>query len=102
MEEKYRKLLAIPQSRLDAVNHVVLDPKSEVMQAFLAVVDKYGTPDEINRKHRISRELPNLLKKIEAAKPSHLKDIQWLQQQVQANRFVSVRDFRRQGLGPAD
>ncbi|MFH1184606.1 MAG: hypothetical protein V1755_06150 [Chloroflexota bacterium] len=101
MEQKYRKLLAIPQSRLDAVNQVLLDPKSEVMQGFLDVVDKYGTPEEINRKHRISRELPNLLKKVEAAKPSHLKDIQWLQQQVQANRFVSVRDYRRQVLGPA-
>jgi len=101
MEEKYRRLLAIPQSRLEAINQVILDPKSHVMQAFLGVVDKYGTPDEINRKHRASRELPNLLKKVEAANPKHLKDLQWLQQQTQAGRFVSIRDYRRKVLGPS-
>ena len=101
MEEKYRRLLAIPQSRLEAINQVILDPKSLVMQAFLGVVDKYGTPDEINRKHRASRELPNLLKKVEAANPKHLKDLQWLQQQTQAGRFVSIRDYRRKVLGPS-
>jgi len=101
MEEKYRRLLAIPQSRLEAINQVILDPKSLVMQAFLGVVDKYGTPDEINRKHRASRELPNLLKKVEAANPKHLKDLQWLQQQAQAGRFVSIRDYRRKILGPS-
>jgi hypothetical protein len=64
MDEKYRKLLAIPQTRLDAINQVIMDPQSDVMKAFLAVVDKYGTPDEINSKHRASRALPSLLSKI--------------------------------------
>jgi len=100
MDEKYRKLLSIPQSRLQAINNVILDPKSEVMRAFLAVVDKYGTPDEINRKHLASRALPNLLRKVEAVRPEHLKDLEWLQQQVASGRFVSVRDYRRQILGP--
>jgi len=91
MDEKYRKLLSIPQSRLQAINNVILDPKSEVMRAFLAVVDKYGTPDEINRKHLASRALPNLLRKVEAVRPEHLKDLEWLQQQVATGRFISVR-----------
>ena len=51
MDNKYRKLLAIPQDRLDAINGVLLDPNSKVMNAFLDVVAKYGTPEEINRKH---------------------------------------------------
>jgi hypothetical protein len=101
MDEKYRKLLSIPQSRLEAINNVILDPKSEVMRAFLAVVDKYGTPDEINRRHVASRALPNLLKKVGATRPEHLKDLEWLQQQAAAGRFISVRDYRRQILGPA-
>jgi len=100
MDEKYRQLLSIPQSRLEAINSVILDPKSEVMRAFLAVVDKYGTPDEINQKHIASRALPNLLKKVEATRPEHLKDLEWLQQQAAAGRFISVQDFRRQVLGP--
>ena len=99
MEDKYRRLLEIPQARLAAINEVLLDPRSEVMQAFLAVVDKYGTPEEINRKHRESRQLANLMKKVEAARPEYVKDLQWLQQQVQAAKFISVRDYRRRVLG---
>jgi hypothetical protein len=101
MEEKYRNLLSIPQSRLEAINKVILDPQSKVIQAFLAVVDKYGTPDEINRKHVASRALPNLLQKVGATRPEHLKDLEWLQQQAVGGRLVSVRDYRRQILGPA-
>ncbi len=51
-----RTLLQIPASRLDAVNKVLLDPNSRVMNDFLAVVAKYGTAEEINRKHRESRK----------------------------------------------
>ena len=101
MDEKYRKLLAIPQTRLDAINQVIMDPQSDVMKAFLAVVDKYGTPDEINSKHRASRALPSLLSKIKAVRPEHLKDIEWLQRQVEAGAFIPVRDYRRKILGPA-
>jgi hypothetical protein len=100
MDEKYRKLLAIPQDRLQAINGVIMDPKSDVMRAFLAVVDKHGTPDEINRKHLAARAVPALLKKVEAARPEHLKDIRWLQDQVQASRFISTREYRRKVLGP--
>jgi hypothetical protein len=101
MEERYRRLLAIPTARLEAINQVILDPKSDVMRAFVEVVDKYGTPEEINGKHRTSRQFPNLLKKIEAARPQHIKDIQWLQQQIQDGRFITIRDYRRKVLGPS-
>jgi hypothetical protein len=100
MEEKYRKLLEIPQARLIAVNQVLLDPSSEVMRRFLNVVDKYGTPEEINRKHKASRQLPALLKRVQATRPEHLKDLEWLQAQTKAGRFISVRDYRRKVLGP--
>jgi len=99
MDEKYRRLLSIPASRLEAINDVLLDPDSQVMRSFLAVVDKYGSPDEINRLHRESRALRNLLGKVKETRPEHLKDLEWLQQQVAAGRFISVRDYRRQVLG---
>jgi hypothetical protein len=101
MDDKYRKLLAIPQSRLDSVNGVLLDPDSEVMKAFLEVVAKYGTPEEINQKHVESRKLANLRTKVQAAQPSYLKDLDWLSQQAKDQRFVSVQEYRREVLGPA-
>lgn len=100
MEEKYRRLLEIPAACLAAINEVLLDPRSDVMRAFLQVVDKYGTPEEINRKHRESRQLDALMKKVESARPAHIKDLQWIQQQVQAAKFISVGDYRRRVLGP--
>jgi hypothetical protein len=101
MDETYRKLLAIPHDRLDALNHVLLDPNSKVINAFLEVVSKYGTPEEINRKHLISRQLPNLLNKVRAANPDHLKDLDWIVEQSKSGRFVSIRDYRRGVLGAA-
>ena len=56
MTDNLRQLLAIPNDRLDAINDVLLDPESQVMKDFLAVVAKYGTPEEINRKARRSAQ----------------------------------------------
>ncbi len=99
MEDKYRRLLEIPQARLASINQVLLDPRSDVMRSFLGVVDKYGTPEEINRKHRDSRQLASLMKKVQATRPEHARDLQWLQEQVKAARFISVRDYRRRVVG---
>ncbi len=101
MDETYRKLLAIPHDRLDALNQVLLDPDSKVMNAFLEVVSKYGTPQEINRKHVAARQLSNLLKKVQAANADHVSDLNWLLEQARSDRFVSIADYRRQVLGPA-
>ena len=101
MEDNRRALLSIPLDRLDAVNQVLLDPGSAVMSSFLDVVARYGTPDEINRKHRDSRQLANLLRKVEASNPDYIKDLHWLEKQTKENRFISIRDYRRKILGTA-
>jgi hypothetical protein len=99
MDQKYRELMAIPKSRLDAINQVLQDPKSKVMEGFLAVVSKYGTPDEINRKHAESRRLDNLLKLVQASNPAHMADLNWLIQESKSRRFVSVADYRAKVVG---
>ena len=66
MSKDLRKLLAIPHNRLDEVNAVLLDPDERIINDFLDVVSKYGTPEEINSKAREARRIPNLLKKINA------------------------------------
>ncbi len=101
MDDKYRELLAIPHDRLDAINGVLLDPNSRVMKAFLDVVDKYGTPEEINRKHLESRKLVHLLRVVEERAPEHVKDLEWLMEQRDAKRFISIGEYRRKVLGEA-
>jgi hypothetical protein len=80
---------------------VFLDPNSRVMKSFLEVVAKYGTPEEINFKHRESRKLENLLKQIEATAPEHIKDLNWLMEQRDKGAFITVPDYRRKVLGEA-
>ncbi len=99
MDEKYRQMLKIPSSRLDDINAVLLDPETRVINDFLAVVAKYGTPEEINRKHLEARKLENLLKKVQEKNPNHIKDLTWLIEQRDKGAFISVADYRKKVLG---
>jgi hypothetical protein len=63
------------------------------------VVEKYGTPQEINRKAAEARKLENLLKRVEEVKPEYLADLQWLEEQRSRGAFISVPDYRRKVLG---
>ncbi len=94
-----RQLLKIPYERLDAINDVLLDPNSRVMQDFMAVVEKYGSPAEINAQANSARQLPALLEKVKATRPEYLKDLEWLQAQREAAAFISIPEYRRKVLG---
>ena len=49
MSESIRERLKISADRLDDINTVLLNPDMGVINDFLAVVSKYGPPEEINR-----------------------------------------------------
>ncbi len=99
MDQDLRQLLHIPASRLDAINAVLLDPDLAVVNDFLAVVKKYGTPQEINRKAQAARQLPALLQRVEQTHPEYLSDLRWLEEQRDRGAFISIADYRRKVLG---
>ena len=99
MEKDPRNLLKIPSDRLEAINAVLLDPNEQVINDFLKVVNKYGTPEEINRKHTESRQLPNLLKLVKARNLDYIKDLEWIIDQRDRGAFTSVASYREQLLG---
>jgi hypothetical protein len=101
MNNKYREVLEIRHSRLDAINEVLLDPNSKILNAFLEVVAKYGSPEEINHKAEEARKLENLYAKVREKNPKFVKDLDWLIEQREANKFISVADYRKQVLGDA-
>ena len=101
MDKDYRQVLQIPTDRLEAINSVLLDPNSQVMNQFLAVVAKYGTPQEINKKHRAARKMENLFKLVEEKNPAYLKDLNWLIKQRDKGAFISVANYRKKVLGNA-
>ncbi|MGD8405240.1 MAG: hypothetical protein PVJ21_16370 [Anaerolineales bacterium] len=101
MNKKNREMLKIPADRLDAINAVLLDPNSKVMQGFMDVVAKYGTPEEINAKAREARKYENLLKKVREVRPEYIKDLEWLAEQRDRGAFISIADYRHKVLGDA-
>ncbi len=94
-----RDRLAIPGSRLDDLNAFLLDPDARIVNDLLAVVARYGTPEEINRKAREAGRLPALLDRVRETRPDYLADLEWLEEQRERGAFVSVADFRRGVLG---
>ncbi|MFN2285476.1 MAG: hypothetical protein ACK2UQ_13725 [Anaerolineae bacterium] len=100
MSKDLRHLLKIPVERLDDLNAILLDPDMRVVNDFLAVVAKYGTPEEINHKAHLARQLPVLLERVKAVRPEYLADLEWLEAQRDKHAFISIADYRRKVLGP--
>lgn len=99
MNNDIRQRLRITADRLDALNGILLDPDMRVIDDFLAVVAKYGTPEEINAKADAARQMDALLKRVKRTKPEYLADLDWLVQQRDEGAFISVADYRRRVLG---
>ncbi len=95
-----RQRLAIPAERLDDLNGFLVDPDSRLVNDLLAVVARYGTPEEINRKAREAAALPALLDRVRATQPAYAEDLAWLAEQRDRGAFVSLADYRRGVLGP--
>ena len=99
MDENLRQRLHIPASRLEDINAVLLDSDMQVMNDLMAVISKYGTPEEINHQAEQARKLPNLLSQVNDSHPAYLKDLEWLQEQRDRKAFISIADYRRKVLG---
>lgn len=99
MNNNLQQLLKIPCDRLDAINEVLLNPDTKIVQAFLDVVAKYGTPEEINRKAAEARKLENLYAKVRATNPEYMRDLDWLADVSKSGKFLSIQQYRRKVLG---
>jgi hypothetical protein len=99
MKSELRKRLRISESRLEEINALLLDPNIQVINDFLAVVDKYGTVEEINHKAREARRLPNLMARLEAIHSPYRADLEWLIERRDKGAFIGIADYRRRVLG---
>ena len=96
MVQDLRDLLKIPYERLDEINAVLSNPDEKVVTDFLAVIEKYGTPEEINAQATEARKLENLLAQV---KPEYLEDLKWLEKQRDAGSFITVDAYKEKVLG---
>jgi hypothetical protein len=99
MTQDLQELLKIPADRLDAINEILLNPDTKIISAFLDVVKKYGTPEEINRKAAEARKLENLYAKVRATNPAYMRDLEWLAEAAKSGKFISIAEYRKKILG---
>jgi len=95
-----RKQLTLSRNRLDEINQLLADPKNPLVNGLLEAVKRYGGPEKINRQADEARQLDNLLQRLREQKSPYVADLQWLQDQVDQKRFVSLKDYRQRLLGP--
>jgi hypothetical protein len=80
---------------LDEINQLLADRKNPLVNGLLEIVRRYGGPEKINRQAEEARQLENLVHQLREQKSPYVADLQWLQDQVDQKRFVSLRDYRR-------
>lgn len=96
-----RERLRISKERLKEINDFILDPNNELINKLLEIVEKYGGPEEINRKAHEARKLENLLARLKQESSPYLADLEWLTQQRDTGAFVKISDYRKKILGDA-
>jgi hypothetical protein len=94
-----RDLLAIGNDRLDEINRFLIDPENKIIESLLAVVDRYGGPNEINRKAREAGKLENLMARLRENQSPYLADLEWLIEQRDRNAFTSMEAYYDRVLG---
>jgi len=99
MTTDLREKLRISEAQLGEVNALLLDPNSRVVNDFLAVVAKYGTPEEINRKAAEARDFDRLMGRLKEVNSPYVADLEWLMEQRDQGAFISIADYRRKVLG---
>jgi hypothetical protein len=99
MDNNLRERLRIETERLDEINALLLDPNTRAINDFLAVVEKYGTVEEINRKAEEARQLSNLMARLGEINSPYLAALEWLIKQRDRGVFISIADYRRNVLG---
>ncbi len=99
--DNLRKKLEISPKGLQKINDYLLNPDNTLTKNFITVIEKHGGVDEIEKKATEAGKLKTQLKKLQDMNSPFLKDLEWLQEQVDNKAFISIADYRRKILGDA-
>ena len=94
-----RNKLVIDDIRLKEINDFLTDSNNKIVNDLLAVVEKYGGPDEINRKATEARKLENLIRRLKEKNSPFVKDLEWLIEKRDKGAFIAVDEYRKKVLG---
>jgi len=94
-----RSALRISTQRLEEINALLTHPDNPTVSELLQVVERYGGPQEINRKAAEARNLDSLMARLEQAKSPYVKDLRWLIEQRDKKAFISMAEYVKKVLG---
>jgi len=94
-----RQKLKISEKRLQEINDFLMDPKNEIVNAVLNLVEKHGGPEAINKKAAEAREFNNLMNRLKESGSPYYQDVQWLIEQRDKGAFVSRAEHLKNLLG---
>jgi len=97
--DKLRERLKISEDRLNEVNALLTDPANETVGQIVSIVEKYGGPEEINRKAAEAGKFENLMVRLKDIKSPYLAEVEWLAEQRDKEAFVSMADYYDRILG---
>ncbi len=96
-----RKRLTVSPERLKEINDFILAEDNKLVSDLIDIVEKYGGPEEINRKASEARKLENLLARLKKEDSPYLADVEWLMQQCDSGAFIKMADYRKKILKEA-
>lgn len=99
MTKDLRSKLQIEKKRLDELNHFLIEKDNKSINDFLRVVEKYGTPEQINKKAREAGKLDNLMLRLKKKNFSYYKELKWLIEQRDKGAFITIDEYRKNILG---
>jgi hypothetical protein len=94
-----RSALRISTQRLEEINALLTHPDNPTVSELLKVVERYGGPQEINRKAAEARNLDSLMARLEQAKSPYVKDLRWLIEQRDKKAFISMVEYVKKVMG---
>jgi len=97
-----RDLLKISEDRLAEVNGILTDPNNETINQLVEIVEKYGGPEEINRKAAEAREFNNLMSRLKEIGSPYVSEVEWLATQREKKKFVAMTDYYDRVLGDGE
>lgn len=94
-----KDLLKVDVKFAEELNDYLTNPNNKLISDIIGIVEKYGTPEEINEKARQARKLSSILNRLRNQESPYLEDLEWLQSARDKGAFTTISRYRESVLG---
>ena len=91
--------LKIDEENVEEINRFLVQRDNPLVDRLIAIIEKHGGVNEINRRARENRKPEILIERLEKKHSHFVKDLDWLTKQRDKEAFISIPDFRERVLG---